>query len=116
MFSKNAEPFSGKFIMPFRIISFSHTLNSSMPSLTFDCRAWCRLVCATSSTGLSFFSACFSCFSVLLLNQSVTQAGDVLSEKLFLCLAYSNNNPNPCLHGNLRLGQEHLKAILTISI
>ena len=46
---------------------------------------------------------------------SATQAGISLTVKSSLRRAYNNNNPMPCLHGNFRLGQLHLKATFTIS-
>ena len=104
-------------INPLRNKSFIQISSSSIPFSTLVWRMACRLACAASSTGASLLAFCsfFSAFSSRLESQAVTQSGSSASLNKSVCAAYKNKSPNPCLHGNFRLGHEHLNATFFVS-
>ena len=119
-FSQKLEGFPGSVANPDRTRSSSHTPSSSRPAVTLASReatlfaaAAAAFSAAAGSSGASAgtgLAACFCSFSTRLASHSVVQAGGAFSAIAPGCCARIRNRPSPCLHGNLRLGHEHLKA------
>lgn len=98
---------------PCRARSRSHPSKNSRPCLTLAVRFSRRFACAAGSgaaSGSAALASCFETFWARFAAHSTTHAGRSLLFTALAPEAKRRSNPSPCLHGNFRLGHEHLNA------